>query len=192
MQEFVTLIFSSRKPGDSYPKIDRSRRTLAKNDLPSSGADVWIPREMGFPYIYIYCISISRVFWRFLTFFARFWILSIFCALYPCFLTFFAGSFVPLWYGHFLDSIFSVPFKEMGFGFYRFFVFWPFFNFWPFFIDPFFGFIFYRFFTLFFGPQKTSFFRLFSTFSGFLTKRNRPTDATFDKNRKNQKSIKKR
>ena len=78
------------------------------------------PREMGFPYIYIYCISISRVFWRFLTFFARFWILSIFCALYPCFLTFFAGSFFPLWYGHFLDSIFSVPFKEMGFGFYRF------------------------------------------------------------------------
>src|SRR5580658_10357659 len=27
--------------------------------------------------------------------------------------------------GHFLDSIFSVPFKEMGFGFYRFFNFWP-------------------------------------------------------------------
>ena len=27
------------------------------------------PREMGFPYIYIYCISISRVFWRFLTIF---------------------------------------------------------------------------------------------------------------------------
>ena len=126
---FYALSFSSRKPGDSYPKIDRSRRTLAKNDLPSSGADVWIPREMGFPYIYIYCISISRVFWCFLTFFARFWILSIFCALYPCFLTFFAGSFFPLWYGHFLDSIFSVPFKEMGFGFYRFFVFWPFFTF---------------------------------------------------------------
>src|ERR1700679_707622 len=38
--------------------------------------------------------------------------------------------------------------------------------------------------TLFFGPQKTSFFRLFSTFSGFSQKRNRPTDATFDKNRK--------
>src|ERR1700679_1502210 len=37
--------------------------------------------------------------------------------------------------------------------------------------------------TLFFGPQKTSFFRLFSTFLTFLTKRNRPTDATFDKNR---------
>src|SRR5580698_445776 len=54
--------------------------------------------------------------------------------------------------------------------------------------------------TLFFGPQKTSFFRLFSTFSGFSQKRNRPTDATFDKNRsknriskkgkKTQKSIK--
>ena len=36
----VLFSFSSRKPGDSYPKIDRSRRTLAKNDLPSSGADV--------------------------------------------------------------------------------------------------------------------------------------------------------
>src|SRR5580658_3219025 len=45
--------------------------------------------------------------------------------------------------------------------------------------------------TLFFGPQKTSFFRLFSTFSGFLTKRNRPTDATFDKNRSKKGSIKK-
>ena len=75
--------FSSRKPCDSYPRTDRSRRTLAKNDLPSSGADVWLSREMGFPYIYIYCISISRVFSCFLTFFARFWILSIFCALYP-------------------------------------------------------------------------------------------------------------
>ena len=38
---------------------------------------------MGFPYIYIYCISISRVFWRFLTFFARFWILSFFCVVSP-------------------------------------------------------------------------------------------------------------
>src|ERR1700722_5898857 len=37
--------------------------------------------------------------------------------------------------------------------------------------------------TLFFGPQKTSFFRLFSTFFTFSQKRNRPTDATFDKNR---------
>src|SRR5580692_4351651 len=53
--------------------------------------------------------------------------------------------------------------------------------------------------TLFFGPQKTSFFRLFSTFSGFSQKRNRPTDATFDKNRsknriskKGKKTIKKR
>src|SRR5580704_13116052 len=53
--------------------------------------------------------------------------------------------------------------------------------------------------TLFFGPQKTSFFRLFSTFSGFSQKRNRPTDATFDKNRpknriskKPRKTIKKR
>src|ERR1700735_5286641 len=53
--------------------------------------------------------------------------------------------------------------------------------------------------TLFFGPQKTSFFRLFSTFFTFLTKRNRPTDATFDKNRsknripkKPKKTIKKR
>ena len=36
----LSIVFSSRKPGDSYPKIDRSRRTLAKNDLPSSGADV--------------------------------------------------------------------------------------------------------------------------------------------------------
>ena len=46
--------------------------------------------------------------------------------------------------------------------------------------------------TLFFGPQKTSFFRLFSTFSGFFQKkRNRPTDATFDKNRPKKGSIKK-
>ena len=116
-------MFSSRKPGDSYPKIDRSRRTLAKNDLPSSGADVGITREMGYPYIYIYCISISRVFWRFLTFFDDSWILSIFCALYPEKWSFFNGSFPSLWYSHFLDSIFSVPFKEMGFDFYRFFVF---------------------------------------------------------------------
>ena len=140
------IMFSSRKPGDSYPKIDRSRRTLAKNDLPSSGADVWIPREMGFPYIYIYCISISRVFWRFLTFFARFWILSIFCALYPEKGSFFDGSFFPLWYGHFLDSIFSVPFKEMGFGFYRFFVFWPFFTFFGSFYFFWIVCLFYRFF----------------------------------------------
>src|ERR1700734_253078 len=41
------------------------------------------PREMGFPYIYIYCISISRVFSCFLTFFARFWILSFFCVVSP-------------------------------------------------------------------------------------------------------------
>jgi hypothetical protein len=84
-----------------------------------------------------------------LTFFARFWILSIFCALYPEKWSIFNGSFPSLRYSHFLDSIFSVPFKEMGFGFYRFFVFWPFFNFWPFFIDWIFGLIFYRFFTLF-------------------------------------------
>jgi hypothetical protein len=45
--------------------------------------------------------------------------------------------------------------------------------------------------TLFFGPQKTSFFRLFSTFSGFSQKRNRPTDATFDKNRPKKGSKKK-
>src|SRR5580700_116201 len=46
--------------------------------------------------------------------------------------------------------------------------------------------------TLFFGPQKTSFFRLFSTFSGFSQKRNRPTDATFDKNRSKKQDFKKR
>src|ERR1700733_7595673 len=47
-------------------------------------------------------------------------------------------------------------------------------------------------FTLFFGPQKTSFFRLFSTFSGFFQKkRNRPTDATFDKNRSKNRISKK-
>src|ERR1700689_952804 len=45
--------------------------------------------------------------------------------------------------------------------------------------------------TLFFGPQKTSFFRLFSTFSGFSQKRNRPTDATFDKNRSKNRISKK-
>src|SRR5580698_9359367 len=45
--------------------------------------------------------------------------------------------------------------------------------------------------TLFFGPQKTSFFRLFSTFSGFSQKRKRPTDATFDKNRPKKGTIKK-
>src|SRR5580692_8511294 len=45
--------------------------------------------------------------------------------------------------------------------------------------------------TLFFGPQKTSFFRLFSTFSGFSQKRNRPTDATFDKNQSKNKISKK-
>src|ERR1700683_1151694 len=46
--------------------------------------------------------------------------------------------------------------------------------------------------TLFFGPQKTSFFRLFSTFSGFLQKkRSRPTDATFDKNRSKNRISKK-
>src|SRR5580658_5622142 len=38
---------------------------------------------MGFPYIYIYCISISRVFSCFLTFFTRFWILSFFCVVSP-------------------------------------------------------------------------------------------------------------
>jgi len=158
LHHHILCSFSSRKPGDSYPKIDRSRRTLAKNDLPSSGADVWIPREMGFPYIYIYCISISRVFWRFLTFFARFWILSIFCALYPCFLTFFAGSFFPLWYGHFLTFLKSVPFKEMGFGFYRFFIFLGFFTF---FGSFFFGFIFYRFFIVFLPFFEILFFERF-------------------------------
>ena len=115
--------FSSRKPCDSYPKIDRSRRTLAKNDLPSSGADVWLSREMGFPYIYIYCISISRVFWRFLTFFARFWILSIFCALYPEKWSFFKET------RHLSDiAIFGFRFfrshsKRWDFRFYRFFIF---------------------------------------------------------------------
>ena len=124
-----SFLFSSRKPCDSYLKIDRSRRTLAKNDLPSSGADVWLSREMGFPYIYIYCISISRVFWRFLTFFARFWILSIFCALYPEKWSFFKET------RHLSDiAIFGFRFfrshsKRWDFRFYRFFDFWPFFTF---------------------------------------------------------------
>ena len=100
------------------------------------------PREMGFPYIYIYCISISRVFWRFLTFFARFWILSIFCALYPEKWSIFNGSFPSLWYSHF----WFFPYLRDGIDF---FVFWPFFL-----IDTFFGsfnfiFIFWSFFILF-------------------------------------------
>ena len=78
------------------------------------------PREMGFPYIYIYCISISRVFWRFLTIFARFWILSIFCALYPEKWSFFNGSFPSLRYSHF----WFFPYLRDGIDF---FVFWPFF-----------------------------------------------------------------
>jgi len=104
---------------------------------------------MGFPHIYIYCISISRVFWRFLTIFARFWILSIFCALYPEKWSIFKET------RHLSDiAIFGFRFfrshsKRWDFRFYRFFVFLTFFNFWPFFIDWFFGFIFYRFFTLF-------------------------------------------
>ena len=44
--------------------------------------------------------------------------------------------------------------------------------------------------TLFFWPLFSSFFRLFSTFFTFLTKRNRPTDATFDKNRPKNEKIK--
>ena len=80
---------------------------------------------MGYPYIYIYCISISRVFWRFLTFFDDFWFLSIFCALWPCFLTFFDGSFPSLRYSHF----WFFPYLRDGIDF---FVFWPFFNFWSF------------------------------------------------------------
>ena len=107
------------------------------------------PREMGYPYIYIYCISISRVFWRFLTFFDDFWFLSIFCALWPCFLTFFDGSFPSLRYSHF----WFFPYLRDGIDF---FVFWPFFL-----IDTFFGsfyflwilfldrWIFYRFFIVF-------------------------------------------
>src|SRR5580704_15393579 len=49
--------------------------------------------------------------------------------------------------------------------------------------------------TLFFGPQKKSFFRLFSTFFTFFTKKTHPTDATFKKNKipKNpKKTIKKK
>ena len=69
------MSFSSRKPGDSYPKIDRSRRTLAKNDLPSSGADVEITREMAFSlYIYILYLHLSG----FLTFFDDFWVFRFF------------------------------------------------------------------------------------------------------------------
>src|SRR5580698_3663939 len=102
---------------------------------------------MGFPYIYIYCISISRVFSCFLTFFARFWILSIFCALYPCFLTFFAGSFVPLCYCHFFDSFFLVPFQEMVFCFFC--VFLPFFLWILFLGRSFFFIVFLSFFCLF-------------------------------------------
>src|SRR5580698_6142468 len=55
--------------------------------------------------------------------------------------------------GHFLDSIFSVPFKEMGFGFYRFFIFLTFFG-----SFYFFGSFFYRFWIL-------SFFYRFLVFS---------------------------
>ena len=143
-------LLSSRKPGDSYPKIDRSRRTLAKNDLPSSGADVWIPREMGFPYIYIYCISISRVFSCFLTFFTRFWILSFFCVVSPgkslFFDVFCRVVFISLNGTTFLDLNFRSYWKRWDFRFYRFFVFWPFFTF---FGSFFFGFIFYRFFRVF-------------------------------------------
>ena len=116
----VLGLFSSRKPCDSYPRTDRSRRTLAKNDLPSSGADVWLSREMGFPYIYIYCISISRVFWRFLTIFHDFGFYRFFCALSPgksLFFDVFWKSIPSLRYSHFLTFLKSVPFKEMGFSF---------------------------------------------------------------------------
>src|ERR1700678_971756 len=81
---------------------------------------------MGFPYIYIYCISISRVFSCFLTFFIDFWILSIFCALYPEKWSFFKET------RHLSDiAIFGFRFfrshsKRWDFRFYRFFVFWPF------------------------------------------------------------------
>ena len=111
---------------------------------------------MGFPHIYIYCISISRVFSCFLTFFARFWILSIFCALYHEKWSFFKET------RHLSDiAIFGFRFfrshsKRWDFRFYRFFVFWPFFL-----IDTFFGsfnflwivfssLIFYRFFAIFY------------------------------------------
>ena len=127
LRSIGVFLLSSRKPCDSYPKIDRSRRTLAKNDLPSSGADVGITREMGFPYIYIYCISISRVFSCFLTFFARFWILSFFCVVSPGKSLFFKET------RHLSDiAIFGFRFfrshsKRWDFRFYRFFDFWPFF-----------------------------------------------------------------
>src|ERR1700689_5376447 len=78
---------------------------------------------MGFPYIYIYCISISRVFSCFLTFFDDFWFYRFFVH-YPqenrCFLTFFAGS------RHLFDiAIFWIRFfrshsKRWDFRFYRF------------------------------------------------------------------------
>ena len=113
------------------------------------------PEKWLFP-IYIYTVSLFLgffdVFWPFLPDFGfyRFFVW------YPqenrCFLTFFAGSFPSLRYSHFLDSIFSVPFKEMGFIFYRFFIFlanflsfnffwivWFFDRFLSFFINPFFS-----------------------------------------------------
>src|SRR5580692_4733668 len=46
--------------------------------------------------------------------------------------------------------------------------------------------------TLFFGPQKTSFFRLFSTFSGFFQKKKKDKNQKKIKQPKKSKTIKKR
>src|SRR5580700_4569761 len=81
---------------------------------------------MGFPYIYIYCISISRVFSCFLTIFARFWILSIFCALYPGKSLFFKDRPISRVYLIFFFGFFGPIQRDGIFVFIDFLVFWPF------------------------------------------------------------------
>ena len=142
---------------------------------------------MGFPYIYIYCISISRVFSCFLTFFARFWILSIFCVVSPgksLFFDVFWKSIPSLRYSHFLDSIFSVPSKEMEFSFLSIFYLFDFFIIVLLFLDRL---IFYLYFL--------SFFILFLSilfFHGSCRMWHQSGDFFFAKNPKKSKKVEKR
>ena len=149
-------VLSSRKPCDSYPRTDRSRRTLAKNDLPSSGADVWLsPRNGISPYTYILYLYFSG----FLTFFDDFWRFLVFidflCTIAMFFDVFLADrfhlfdiaifKFFPIWE---MGSIFSF----FGLFFYRYF-FWIVLIFYKsFYFLALFFIVFYRFFgILFFG-----------------------------------------
>ena len=118
------------------------------------------PRNGISLYIYILYLYFSGFFVFFDVFCPILDFIDFLCTI-PMFFDVFCRVVFPSLIWPFFGFDFFGPIQRDGIWFLSIFRFLAFFNFWPFFIDPFFGFIFYRFFIVFLGFFEILFFERF-------------------------------